>query len=102
MKVPVIYKYIIKFVTPVILLAVFLGSLFSTGGILDKIANKDIHAKIAAATDAAERAQLEETLMFVNGSRLLLVLLFALIAYAVYVAQRKREREGRIPVLHKD
>lgn len=102
MKVPVIYKYIIKFVTPVILIAVFLGSLLSTGGILDKIANKDIHAKIAAATDATERANLEETLLFVNGSRLLLVLLFALIAYAVYIAQRKREREGRVPVLHND
>jgi len=102
MKVPVIYKYIIKYVTPVILIAVFLGSLLSSGGILDKIANKDLHAKIAAATDAAERANLEETLLFVNGSRVLLVLLFALIAYAVYIAQRKREREGRIPVLHND
>lgn len=98
MKVPIIFKYIIKFVTPVILIAVFLGSLLSEGGIIDKINNKDIHAKIAAAADVVERSGLEKDLLFVNGSRLLLVLIFAFIAYLVYLAQKRRERDGRVPV----
>ncbi len=102
MKVPMVYKHIIKYVTPVILISVFFGSLLSEGGILDKLTNKAIYAQLAAATDPAQIAELQKTLTFVNGSRLLLVLLFALIAYAVYVAQRKRDREGRIPVLHND
>jgi SNF family Na+-dependent transporter len=102
MKVPIVYKHIIKYVTPVILISVFFGSLLSEGGILDKLTNKAIYAQLAAATDPAQIAELQKTLTFVNGSRLLLVLLFALIAYAVYIAQRKRDREGRIPVLHND
>ncbi len=101
-RVPVFYKYIIKFVTPGILIFVFFGSLLSEGGILDKIANKAIYADLAAATDPDRIAELQKTLTFVNGSRLLLVLLFAGIAYLVYVAQRKRDREGRTPVLHND
>ncbi len=102
MKVPIFYKYVIKFITPAILIFVFFGSLLSEGGILDKIANKGIHTQIAAATDPAQISELQKTLTFVNGSRLLLVAIFALIAFMVYLAQRKRNREGRVPVAHND
>ena len=98
MKVPIFFKYIIKYVTPVILVAVFLGSLLSSGGILDQISNKAIHEQLAVITDPAQRALLEDKLLFVNGSRVLLVLVFAFISYLVYLAQKKRDREGRIPV----
>lgn len=99
MKVPVVFKYIIKYVTPVILIAVFLGSLLSDGGILDQISNKAIYEQLAATTDSAQRALLEDKLLFVNGARILLVLVFVFIAYLVYLAQNRRDREGRIPVV---
>ncbi len=96
MKVPGMFKFIIKYVTPLILIAVFLGSLLSEGGILDKIANKTLHAQIAATTDPTQLEALQTQLLYVNGSRALLVLLFAGIAFLVYKAQVKRERFGRI------
>ncbi|MBK8194392.1 MAG: sodium-dependent transporter [Lewinellaceae bacterium] len=95
MKVPVVFKYIIKYVTPVILISVFLGSLLSEGGIIDQINNKALYAQIAATTDPMQLALLEEKLLFVNGSRLLLVLVFAAIGAMVYRAQQLRERDGR-------
>ncbi len=95
MRVPVIFKYVIKYVTPVILVSVFLGSLVSEGGILDQLSNKALHAQIAATTDAAQRAFLEDKLLFVNGSRLLLVAVFAVIAYLVFVAQQRRNRRAQ-------
>ncbi len=101
-RVPIVYKYIIKYVTPAILVAVFVGSLIQKGGILDKAVNADIHQAIAAAVDPAQKAELNKKLLFVNASRGLLVAVFALIAYTVYLAERKRKREGYIPVIRKD
>lgn len=95
MKVPIIFKYIIQYVTPVILIAVFLGSLTGHGGIIDQIANGPIYREMAATTDPAQLAFLNKKLIFVNGSRILLVLMFAGIALLVRIAQLKREREGR-------
>ncbi len=71
-KVPVIYKYIIKYVTPVFIGAVFIGSL------------PDIYNKITS-----------ETSVYINLSRLLLLTLYVGICYLVFVAYRKRARTGR-------
>ncbi|MEZ4919810.1 MAG: sodium-dependent transporter [Saprospiraceae bacterium] len=90
--VPGIFKYLIKFVAPVILIVVFLGSLLSEGGILDKISNKDIHAQIAAATDPEVLSGLQTQLNYVNGSRMLLVVIFGAIAFMVYKAQQRRDK----------
>jgi SNF family Na+-dependent transporter len=92
-KVPGIYKFIIKFVTPVFLGVVFFSSL---PGVWDKIINKDIYEKIAKTTDAKELEVLNETILFVNASRLLLLLVFLGISYLVFVAYKKRKKEGRI------
>jgi len=97
-RVPVIFKFIIKYVTPVILISVFLGSLVSSGGIIDTIANKAIHAQIAAAqaaSDAATVERLNTQLLYINGSRLLLVAVFATIAWLVYRAQLRRGLAGK-------
>ena len=72
-KTPVIYKFIIKYITPLFLGFVFFGSL------------PDIWAKLSA-----------EASIYVHLSRLLLVVLFAGISYLVYVAYKKRVAEGRI------
>src|SRR5690606_5867807 len=107
------YKYIIKFVTPLLLLWVFIGSLitpkdgdwgaaFSGNWVLDdssiinKIKNSALKRQLAEATDPAVIQQLQDTLFFVNASRLLLVAVFLSIALLVYIAYKKRVREGRI------
>ncbi|MCC6413076.1 MAG: sodium-dependent transporter [Saprospiraceae bacterium] len=94
-KVPVFFKFVIKYVTPVVLTAVFLGSLLSSGGILDQLSNKALHAEITAATDPANLEFLKKKLFFVNLSRIGLLAVFGGIALMVYIAQLKRERDGR-------
>jgi SNF family Na+-dependent transporter len=71
-RVPVFYKYIIKFVTPLFLAAVFLGSL------------PDIWNKITT-----------ESSLYVQLSRLLLLLVFAGISWMVYAAYNKRLKKGK-------
>ncbi|MCS6818561.1 MAG: sodium-dependent transporter [Chitinophagales bacterium] len=71
-KVPIVFKYIIKFVTPLFIGAVFIGSL------------PDIIGKIRG-----------ESSVFVNMSRILLLLVFGAICAMVRSAHRKRQREGR-------
>ncbi|GAB4490118.1 MAG: sodium-dependent transporter [Saprospiraceae bacterium] len=97
-RVPVIFKFIIKYITPVILISVFLGSLVSSGGIIDTISNKAIHEQIAAAQAASDTATVERLntqLLYINGSRLLLVAVFATIAWLVYRAQLQRDLAGK-------
>ncbi|HRN93353.1 MAG TPA: sodium-dependent transporter [Chitinophagales bacterium] len=71
-KIPIVYKYIIKYVTPIFIAAVFIGSL------------PDIYNKIMA-----------ETTSYVKISRLLLVVVYAAICAMVYTAYKKRIKEGR-------
>jgi hypothetical protein len=47
--------------------------------------------QIAAATDPAVRAALEERLLYIGGSRVLLSLTFAGICAMVYLAHKKRK-----------
>jgi len=68
MKIPRVYRFIIQYVTPLILLAVFLGSL------------PDIISKIQNPSNP-----------YVQGARILLLALYAGIAYAVYMAYRRRK-----------
>ncbi|AWG20060.1 sodium:calcium symporter [Flavobacterium faecale] len=116
-KVPIIYKYIIKFVTPVMLIVIFVGSLFKpkdndwsgnlsnlfsgnswvldNGSIIKTITHAGIREQIALATDPSVIAQLEDKIFYLNGARMLLVALFLFICGLVYVAFLKRTREGR-------
>jgi len=91
-KVPSVYKFIIKYVTPLFLGSVFIGSL---PGIWDKITNKEIYQKIAETTDPKVIEELNTQMTFVNGSRIGLLLLWIAIAYLVYLAYKKRIKEGR-------
>ena len=112
-QVPKVYKFIIKFVTPLLLLWVFIGSLVTPKGgdwgaafggewvlddssIIKKLMNSDIKRKLAEATDPAVITHLQDTLFFVNASRILLVVVFLSIAALVYMAYKKRVKEGRI------
>ena len=116
-KVPNIYKFIIKFITPVMLIIIFLGSLFKpenndwsgnisslfsgdgwsldNGSIIKTVMHAGIRDQIAAATDLAVISGLEDKIMYLNFARLMLVALFVGISMLVYFAFLKRRREGR-------
>ncbi|WP_396177977.1 sodium:calcium symporter [Flavobacterium sp.] len=116
-QVPIIYKFIIKFVTPIMLIIIFIGSLFKplnndwsgnvssffsgngwnldNGSIVKTVMHAGIRDKIAAATDPVVIAQLEDQIMYLNFARFLLLGLFIFISALVYVAFLKRRREGR-------
>ena len=116
-KVPIIYKFIIKFITPVMLIIIFLGSLFKplnndwsgnvssffsgngwtldNGSIVKTVMHAGIKDQILAATDPVLISQLEDKMMYLNFARILLLALFVFISSLVYFAFLKRRREGR-------
>ncbi|HYG37969.1 MAG TPA: sodium-dependent transporter [Cytophagales bacterium] len=116
-NVPNFYKYIILYITPSLLICVFLGSLlspvggdwgaawsgfingngwnFDNGAIIAQIMNQRINAQIAAATDPLVISELERQKFYVVASRLLLLTVWLAAAGLVYIAYRKRLREGR-------
>ncbi|MBI3134605.1 MAG: sodium-dependent transporter [Bacteroidetes bacterium] len=91
-KVPTIFKFFIKWITPVLLGYVFV---MSCPGIWDKIMNVDIYKAISETTDPAVLESLHTKLLYVNISRAGLLLLWLAIAYLVYHAYKKRIKEGR-------
>ncbi len=114
LKVPTIYKFIIKYITPLMLLLVFLGalftpigndwsgalhSLFSGGGwtldnasIVKTIANSGLHEQLAAATSPSEIARLTDRLYYTNFARIMLIGTFLGLAVLVYLASVRRMR----------
>jgi neurotransmitter:Na+ symporter, NSS family len=114
-KIPTIYRFIIKWVTPTLLLFVFIGSLITpvnndwmgaiqNGWVLDnssiikQLTNAGLKEQIAAATDPTVIKTLEEKLHYSLIARFLLLALFAGISWLVYVAYQKRIKEGRIKI----
>ncbi len=119
-KVPNIYKFIIKFITPLLLIVIFIGSLckpkdndwsgnlsrlfsgegwlLDNGSIIKNIMHSGIKEQIAAATDPMIIGQLEDKIMYLNLARFLLLALFFFISILVYVAFNKRKKEGRATV----
>jgi neurotransmitter:Na+ symporter, NSS family len=112
-KVPNIYRFIIKWVTPLMLLFVFIGSLVTplnnewinaiqngweldNSSIIKQLSQSGLKEQIAATTDPLQIAELEERHGYITFARLMLVGLFAFISILVYVAYQKRIKEGRI------
>ena len=120
MKIPQMYKFILKYVTPALLLFVFVGSLFSPvngewlnafnsllsgngwtfdqGSLIGTLTNDALKMKIAAAQAAGDTlsvSELQWRMIYINGARVLLLTTFMAIAGLVFMAYRKRQREGR-------
>ena len=113
-NVPVFFKYVMVYVTPLLLMAVFFGSLFlpqggdwaaafsglfsgngwqlDNGSIILMLQNTGLKETIAAATDPAEVARLSQKINYVNAARGLLVSLFLGISILVYIAYQKRQK----------
>ncbi|PKP41838.1 MAG: sodium:calcium symporter [Bacteroidetes bacterium HGW-Bacteroidetes-13] len=116
-KIPNIYKFIIKYITPTLLLIVFLGALFTplnndwsgnlhalfTGNgwtldnssIINQLAFTGLNQEIAAATDAVTLEKLNDKKFFISFARFMLLGLFLFISSIVYLAFLKRRKEGR-------
>jgi neurotransmitter:Na+ symporter, NSS family len=116
-KVPLIFKFIIKWITPVMLGLLFIASFimpesgdwgasfsaifsgegwsFSADSIIGKIMNKGINADIDNAATPEIAAKLMDKKFYINISRLGLLLLWSGIAFLVYHAYKKRIKEGR-------
>jgi SNF family Na+-dependent transporter len=93
-KVPIIFKYIILVVTPLLLGWVFVSSL---PGIWEQITQVKLNNDLLTAT-GAEAEKIKNTIFFQNISRLLLLALWVCIAALVYVAYRKRKLNDNVHV----
>lgn len=114
-QVPKFFGFVIKWITPILLLGVFLGALITpagndwagalqngwvldNGSIIKQITNSGLKEQIAAAQTAGDQTlvdTLTEKKLYINASRLLLLAVFGGVAYLVYIAYRKRIKEGR-------
>jgi len=63
--------------------------------IWNKINDTALKEKLAAATDPAVISEIKNQMMYLNASRVLLVGIFVSVSYMVYIAYRKRTKEGR-------
>lgn len=117
-KVPIIFKYIITYVTPLMLLVVFVGAIvtpldndwtgawnslmsgngwsFGNGSLVKMLTNSGLKADIVAATDPIVIEALKTKIMLTNVARGLLLLLFLGLSSLVYIAYRKRQKEQNI------
>lgn len=92
-KIPVIFKHIILYVTPLILIGIFIGNI---GDIYKKITNVDLYDKLAKATTDADRLLIENTIFYGNISRAGLLLLFLGICFLVWKASQNRKQKFSI------
>ncbi|AFL85383.1 SNF family Na+-dependent transporter [Belliella baltica DSM 15883] len=116
-KIPQAYKFIIKYITPLLLLMVFLSALITpyqnewmdsisnvlNGGtwvldnssLIKNITNYGLKEQLQSAINQSDIDFLEKKIFFINMARVLLVSLFAFICYLVYLSHKKRLKEGR-------
>jgi SNF family Na+-dependent transporter len=85
--VPIFFKFVLKYITPVIIIFVFIGSL---PDMFDNLVHKKLYAKIAAAATPEEMAALQTQMTYLNMSRVLLLSVLLGICYLIYLANKKR------------
>ncbi|OFY65544.1 MAG: sodium:calcium symporter [Bacteroidetes bacterium RIFCSPLOWO2_02_FULL_36_8] len=110
MKVPHIYKFIIRFVTPAFLIFVFFGSMINPlggdwlGALSSLFSGNGWPLDKGSVISQMFHLHVADTRWFIDGritdlfitdmSRFLLILVFAGIGYLVYIAGKRRKREG--------
>lgn len=115
MKIPVFFKWVIKYVTPALLVAVFLGALITPVGnlwvealsallrgegwpldhnsLVMQISNTKLLEELASSTDSETVDFLRKQIFYTNMSRLVLLTLFLFISLLVFIAHRKRKNK---------
>lgn len=77
-----------KYITPILLIIIFLSSIPE---MFNKIIFSDIRQKISETTDIDAIAEFKTQMLYMTGSRILLVCLFIGIAFLVFKANNKRK-----------
>ena len=117
-KIPYFYRHIIKYVTPILLIFVFVGALFTpvdnnwinayqeltsgngwpldNGSLIKQLINADLKQKLAAATDPIVRESIINRIFYTNMARAVLLILFAAISALVYIAYKKRQKSSSV------
>jgi len=115
-KIPVIFKYIMLYITPLMLIIVFLGALLKPEGndwaqaisglfhgqgwsldhdsMIKMITNSGIKEELSLATDPGQIKFLKNKITIVNAARGLLASMFIGISLLVYIAYRRRNKLG--------
>lgn len=116
-KIPQAYKFIIKYITPLLLLMVFLSALITpyqnewaesisnvlNGGtwvldnssLIKNITNYGLKQQFQSAINQTEIDFIEKKIFYINMARVLLISLFVFICYLVYLSHEKRLKEGK-------
>jgi hypothetical protein len=116
-KISVVFKYVLQYITPVILIAVFVAALITpfqndwnaafsslfngngwpldNGSIIRQINNAELRQQISVAQSIDEQHFLKTKLQLLVGTKILLFMVFAGIATLVYIAGKRRKKEGR-------
>ncbi|MCH7413817.1 sodium-dependent transporter [Belliella sp. R4-6] len=116
-KIPQVYKFIIKYITPLLLLLVFLSALITpfqnewsenissilNGGnwvldnssLIKNISNYGLKEQIQIAINESDKSYLENKLFYINMARIFLISLFLFISFLVYLSYQKRKKEGK-------
>lgn len=116
-KIPYFFKFVIKYITPLLILVVFIGALitplnnewienftglfygrvwdFDPSSIVSKVSFSDIKNQLTQTSDPVVIKSLEEQMFYANFARISLVGLFLFITSIVYLAARKRKKERR-------
>lgn len=111
----VIFKYILKFITPLLLSLVFLASLIKpvnsnwigafsrlfegekweldNTSIIKQLSSTGLQEKIAATQDLAAKAELEKQLFLINATKILLLLVFVAICILVHIATKRQQKQ---------
>jgi hypothetical protein len=119
-RIPLFYKFIIKYITPLLLLLVFISALITpennewtvnilrltegqswqldNGSIIRQISHYGLKEQWEAATQPEVREALEDKMFYSNFARMLLLGLFLFISFLVYLSHQKRQKEGRIKI----
>lgn len=114
MKTPLFFKWVIKFVTPALLLAVFLGALITPEGnnwvgaisgfmdgqgwvldnssLIHQIMNTQLKEELLSVTDSIKLDFIKKQIFYSNLSRSVLLCLFLFISLLVFMAHKKRKK----------
>ncbi|ERM80723.1 SNF family Na+-dependent transporter [Rhodonellum psychrophilum GCM71 = DSM 17998] len=115
--IPNFYKFIIKYVTPLLLLLVFVSALITpenndwalslqglgegqawqldNSSIIRQISHFGLKEQLALDLPGSLKLEIENKIFYSNLARTLLVGLFLFISLLVYLSQKKRQKEGR-------
>lgn len=116
-KVPRFFRFVIKYITPAMIVIVFFGAVFApenndwlgylsglfngepwvfdTGSIISQLNYGGLKGQLAQASTTLEMDLIKKKMLYSKIARFLLVFVFAFISVLVYIAYKKRLKENK-------